>query len=366
MPLNVFAQSPIGLEPWLQLELDGLGLKTSGREPGGLSASWSWQQLERAHLESRIADRFLVRVGAGEAPSTGDIEAVVSSVRWAEWIPSGAAVELRAFASKGAPSSANRLRRAVAKALPSGVSHRLTTSARQAEQRITARWHGARLELSLDASGRRLHRRGWRTESGGAPLRETLAAALLAVGEMGEDEPVVDPFCGTGTIVIEAARKRLGLPASDQMDFAYRLWPIAESSAEPAVGAAPKHDAAPILAFDVDAEQVEASKRNAERAGVLDAIEFRVASATSSPYPSGGRGLIATNPPYGDRIGAKGGVRNLYQRTGEHWRRAAGGWRVCVALGTQRRGADFGLDLTRTAKTDHGGTDIGYWTGPVW
>ncbi len=197
-----------------------------------------------------------------------------------------------------------------------------------------------RFVISADASGDLLHRRGYRLETAKAPLRETLAAAMLLGCGWDGTVPLVDPFCGSGTIPIEAALLARRIPPGLHRRFAFEAWP--DFDAQP-VGqrSAPTRSRGScrvrrlIVGSDRDAGAIEASRANAARAGVAGNIEFRnVPLSAMDPLP--GTGLLLTNPPYGARIGEEKALRNLYAQLGNVARTRLPGWRVAL-LGANPR-----------------------------
>lgn len=175
-------------------------------------------------------------------------------------------------------------------------------------QRLIFRGDNDHFTVSLDTSGELLHKRGWRTEQGAAPMRETLAAGLLALADYDPALPLIDPMCGAGTIAIEAAQLARAIPAGAQRKFAYTLWPIGPSL-ESSAAAKPDNssDAAPvptILAADADPAMCTLARNNAAHAGVGENLRVvhasleNLAPADIAPGP----GLVLVNPPYGKRL----------------------------------------------------------------
>jgi putative N6-adenine-specific DNA methylase len=156
---------------------------------------------------------------------------------------------------------------------------------------------------SVDAAGAPLFRRGWRARVGAAPLRESLAAGLLAVGGWRGDRPLLDPMCGSGTIAIEAAAIASGRPPGAARTFAFESWPGHDPARTARVRArlATSARATPIHASDRNQGALRLAQKNADAAGLADAIRFARADAAEAPTPPGA-GLLVVNPPYGERI----------------------------------------------------------------
>jgi len=225
-----------------------------------------------------------------------------------------------------------------------------------------------RCVVSIDASGALLHQRGWRKLAGKAPLRETLAAALLLAGGWDAASPLADPFCGSGTIAIEAALLARRLAPGRGRRFAFMDWPgfdaacwsrgLAEADAA-ALGSAP-----PIRASDRDAGAIEAARANADAAGVAFDVDF-ACRAISDFEPPPGTGWIVSNPPYGVRLRGGGDLRDLYARFGAVLRRGCPGWRVALLCADPRLVRASELPLESRASWRNGGLRVEVFTGVV-
>jgi putative N6-adenine-specific DNA methylase len=196
-----------------------------------------------------------------------------------------------------------------------------------------------RFTISADSSGALLHQRGYRLATAKAPLRETLAAAMLLGADWDPARPLVDPFCGSGTIPIEAALLARRIPPGRHRSFAFMHWPGFDGAAwqellERADAEMLPRAPAPILGADRDAGAIRASRANAERASVAGDITFQQAPL-SSLQPPDGPGLLVTNPPYGVRVGEADRLRDLYARFGAILMERFGGW-TAVMLSANR------------------------------
>jgi putative N6-adenine-specific DNA methylase len=286
----------------------------------------------------------LARVGEVEAREFGKLRHRAARLPWPTFVPAGASVAARASASHCRLYHTGALAEAAVHAVGDAVRG-VRPAKRDEDPDVTLLVRGVddRFTFSIDASGERLHRRGARVETGAAPMRETLAAGLLALAGWQPGTPVVDPMCGAGTIVIEAAMQALGRAPGAGRAFAMERWPIAaDPTIAPALTALrdeagadgptihiDEAPTAPIVGSDRDARMIESARRNAERAGVLAQITLacRDADAARPPSPTG---LVITNPPYGRRLGdtraAARGYRDLGRLLRAHFR----GWRAAV------------------------------------
>ncbi len=219
-----------------------------------------------------------------------------------------------------------------------------------------------RCTLSADSSGALLHRRGYRLDTAKAPLRETLAAAmLLAVGWAGS-QPLLDPFCGSGTIPIEAALLARNVAPGIARSFACERWPLLGAVRWNDLRAAARRDerasATVIAGSDRDAGAVDAARANAELAGVAGAVRLgRVALSAVTP-PADGPGWIVTNPPYGVRVGERRPLRDLYARLGQLLRGPFAGWNLALLVAAPELEAQLGLELTDRFVTTNGGIRV--------
>jgi putative N6-adenine-specific DNA methylase len=217
-------------------------------------------------------------------------------------------------------------------------------------------------EISADSSGELLHMRGYRQAIGKAPIRETLAAALLLAADWNGDTPLIDPFCGSGTIPIEAALIARRIAPGINRSFAIITWPGVDLAhwqtmfRDARAQELPRSPVA-LVGSDRDKGAIVASRANAERAGVTGDVEFtqRAVSAIESP---GGGGLLATNPPYGVRASPKADMRNLYAQLGNVVRKYLPGWRVALYSAHARLTAETQLETRELFRTTNGGLKV--------
>ena len=337
--LRWFAIVAPGLEEAARHEVEALpDTSAIDVELGGVSWTGPVASGYRANLWLRIATRVLARVGDVEAREFGKLRRRAERLPWTRFVPRGAAIAVRASATRcrlyhtGALAEAAVL--AIADAVP-GVH----ACAPDEEPAITLMVRGVqdRFTFSADASGERLHRRGARVETGDAPLRETLAAGLLALAGWTPGAALCDPMCGAGTIVIEAAMQAAGRAPGTERRFAIESWPVLaepaiaravaqlRAQAEAGAAAAP----APIVASDRDPRTIDSARRNAERGGVASLVTFacRDAADVRPPAPTG---LVITNPPYGHRLGDARAAARGYRDLGGVLRAHFRGWRVAI------------------------------------
>jgi putative N6-adenine-specific DNA methylase len=362
--LTCFAVAAPGLEPLVATELQALGtehpLTVEEFEPGGVGFRTDHAGLYATNLQLRVASRVLVRVGSFHAAAFHELERHARQLPWTRFIRKGQAVAFRVTSRK------SRLYHQEA------IAERLLTAAaadgmgpagmEDGAQEFVVRLFRDQCTVSADASGELLHRRGYRLDSAKAPLRETLAAAMLAGAGWSGQAPLVDPMCGSGTIPIEAAMLARRIPPGVGRSFAFERWPEFDARAWSAVRDLARQQIrptgpVPILGSDRDAGAVQAAAGNAERAGVAADIEWRRA-AISAIEPPGAPGWIVTNPPYGVRVGERKRLRDLYAQLGNVLRARCSGWEVAILTAHAELERQIGLPLQKAFDTTNGGIRV--------
>lgn len=366
--LDCYAITPPGVEALTAGELTALGMAPDATEPGGVTFRATLAQVAVANLELRTASRVLVRVAAFHASAFHELERRAARLPWEAYLPPGAGIAFRVTSRKSKlyhqDGITERLAGAAARRVP-GVH----LSGDAEAQRFVVRLFRDDCAVSVDASGAHLHQRGYRLATAKAPLRETLAAAMLLAVCWNGAAPLVDPLCGSGTIPIEAALLARRVPPGLRRGFALERWPSFDPGELRAAAARAEERIlprapVPIVGADRDAGAIEAAAGNATRAGVLEDILFRRA-AVSALEPLGGPGVIVTNPPYGVRVGRSPDLRDLYARLGQVLRRRCAGWRVALLSARAELAAQTGLQLSTALSTTNGGIRVRLLTGNV-
>ncbi len=370
-----------GLERLTAVELAAVGASIGAVEPGGVTFEAAPGIVYAANLRIRTASRIVVRVGQFHAASFAELEQHARRVPWHRWLAPEGAVHFRVTSHKSRlyhqDAVAERLERAVRQALPGVRPVRAPSDADALDDDVTAlpvvqrflvRIADDQLVLSVDSSGALLHRRGYRLASGKAPLRETLAAALLLAMEWNGSTPLVDPLCGSGTIPIEGALLARRVPPGWRRRFAFESWPDFKPSVWEYVRGEAGRDVlerapGPILAADRDAGAVESAAANAERAGVSADLTVRCASLSATLADPGlstlPPGLVLTNPPFGVRVGEGDRLRDLYASLGNLMRGPLSAWKFGFVTSDPALAAATGLALERALETTTGGLRIG-------
>ena len=381
-PLRLFAITAPGLAPLAAAELAALGVTGAVVDDAGVEWTGTLEQLYAANLHLRTASRVVLRLRTFTARAFWELEKQARRVPWETVVAPGAAVAFRVTSRKSKlyheAAIAERLAEAVTRAVPSATVHAgaapvedndvAATTSQLPPQLFIVRVYRDRFTLSADASGALLHRRGYRQATAKAPLRETLAAAMLLSSGWDGRAPLVDPFCGSGTIPIEAAllARRIppGLagPGHEPRHYAFQGWPdfdaelwddVVARAREAILPAAP----GPILGSDRNGGAIRAARSNAARAGVDGDVAFDTRTLTAVAPPSG-PGWLVTNPPYGVRIGERRALFDLYSELGRIARERFGGWSVTLLSADPALDTRIGLPLEEVLRTRNGGIGV--------
>lgn len=400
-PYALFVPCSPGLEPWLLAEARALGGVRPRPVPGGVELEANDHVLFRCLMELGLALDVRARLGSFPARNLDGIVRDTAALAWTRFIGAGQSVEIRASARRsrilhtgaieervlrGIRSAVGSLATAEIAVLPHldeespegdgpplGATDALSPGGGGGPWRVFARMENDRLTLSISVAGLPLHRRGYRLATGKAPLREDLARALLVLAGWDPSTPLVDPFCGAGTIVIEAARMARRIPPGWARSFHLERSPTFDRDRferlRARLGAAilPKAPA-PILGSDRDPGAVLAAESNAERAGVVGDLELKVAPLGAAPgleRPPREAGLWASNPPFGDRTARGEGLRALFQTIGSRFRGLPEGWRIALLVDSPKLAWSTGLALEGRGLLDHGGKKVRLYVGPA-
>jgi putative N6-adenine-specific DNA methylase len=359
--MQLFAVCAPGLDPVLLAELQALGYQ--GRAAGGgVELEGTLADVMRLNLWLRTASRLLVRMGEIKATAFPELVRKAAALPWEKFVQGAAQLRVTCRKSRLYHSSAvaERLHIAMEDRLKHKV-HLLKASANEdgdGPQLFVARFEHDVCTVSADSSGILLHQRGYRGAQAKAPLRETLAAALLLAAGWRGETGLCDPLCGSGTIAIEGALIAMRRAPGLQRSFAFQEWPGFDARAFRDLVAAARAGEQPlqvrIEASDQDAGAVAAAKENAAHANVtLELAQRQLAQLT----PAAGPGLIACNPPYGVRVG--GDVRRVFRELGEASRRRPA-YGVAALAADESAATAAGLRFRRLLKTQNGGIPVSF------
>jgi len=367
--LQFFATAARGTEPLLADELAELGAKKIRQDRGGVRFAANWNEALRICLWTRIAMRVLHPLGEFNARGAQGLYDAARSIAWEEHLTpeSTFAVEATLRDSEHTHSGfvALKVKDAIADRLREKLGRRPNVDPRSPDVSVAVHLAKEKLSIGIDLVGEPLHQRGYRVQSSPAPLKTTLAAALLRAAGYTGQESLVDPMCGSGTILIEAASIAANRAPNVQRKLGVERWPkrgkdasaiLDELRAEAiATQRKPPH---PIIGFDRDADAITAARQNAAAGKLGGAVRLEISDAMQ-PLPLEGvpPGLLITNPPYGNRLTAGGqkGMKTFYFKLGETLRQLHG-WRMFILAGNPAFESAFHLKPTSARD---------FWNGPI-
>jgi putative N6-adenine-specific DNA methylase len=399
MPLPLFLPCAAGVEGLLEAEVRRLlPAADVAVQRGGVALAGEPAEVMRLNLESRLAQRVLIEVAEGPYRDEGDLYALARDVDWSDWITPRQTIRVDATAQRSPLKSLNfaalRIKDGLCDRMRDLHGERPSVDTVRPDLQVVLHVGPERAALYVDSSGESLFKRGWRADTGDAPLKETLAAAMLAAaGWQGRPDAggaLHDPCCGSGTIAIEAAQIASGMAAGALRRFAFeRLLPFAGADMRADFQRMKSHarervhaPEVPIFASDVSFRMVDFARRNAERAGVAPWIVFNGGDALerpAPPLPPDLPGTLMVNPPYGERIevGGKAGPRaaatdrpdgddnrqapsDFFARLAAHWKKAytahPAGWTAWILSPDMRLPSAMRLKESRR---------VPMWNGPI-
>lgn len=355
--MGLFLVAIPGLEAALEAEARRLGFGDVARVPGGVELAGGLPEAARANREMRCAVRVLVRVAEFRAMHLAQLDKRSRKVAWRTWLRGDVPVRVEATCRRSKiyhhKAAAQRVARAIeAAGVPVASEAAIVVKLRIDDDLCT---------LSLDTTGEALHRRGHKTFVGKAPLRETMAAAFL--WEMGFDgqQVVVDPMCGSGTIILEAAEIAAGLLPGRSRHFAFEQLAGYEERPVPAPASIPEPETR-FFGFDRNDGAIRGARENAARAGVSDWCHFgQQVISDLSPPDDVQPGIVLVNPPYGGRIGERKLLFGLYGALGQVLAERFAGWQIGIVTSDGGLAKATGLDLVPFGPIDHSGTKVTLW-----
>ena len=317
---SYFCPCPRGLEAALAAELPEIAqahsttLKVHNQVPGGVHCSGTLVDSYLVNLHSRIASRVLMRMGQRSYNNENDIYDLVLEQPWEDWFGVDHTIRVDVTAVKSPLRSLEfttlKIKDAICDRFRDQFDKRPSVDTRKPDMRIVGFLDARNFIIYLDTSGEALFKRGWREETGDAPLRENLAAGMLRVAGWKPGTPLFDPMCGSGTILVEAAQMVQGIPAGARRRFAFEKFADFDRAAWQAMKAAIKANVLPteptIFGSDISGDMVEMTRHNLKIAGILFDVPLKQIEAQHVSPPVEGPGILLTNPPYGERIGVRG------------------------------------------------------------
>lgn len=363
---EIFLMCPPGLEAALYDEVRSHRFRAAKAEAGGVSVRGSWKDVWRANLELRGTGRVMAGLAKFRAPALTELERRARYVDWARVLRRDTPVRVEATCRKSKIYHSGAAEQRVADAIREELGAPISDDA---DVCIRVRLENDVCHLGVDTSGELLHKRGFKEAVNKAPMRETMAALLLRQCGYRGTEPVVDPMCGSGTFVIEAAEIAAGLKPGRSRTFAFEklatfdpdAWQSMKDAAKPVI---PQFR---LFGSDRDAGAIAMSCANAERAGVGSFCDFKQQPVSDLAPPEGPPGLVIVNPPYGKRIGDKKNPLPLYRALGAVLLEKFSAWRVGIVTNEKFLAEATGLPfLPTSAPIAHGGLRVTlYQTAPL-
>ena len=335
---ELMAPCHFGLEAVLKREIQDLGYEVSEVENGRVTFRGDAKAICRANIFLRTAERVLLKVGDFEARTFDELFEETKAIPWEDYLPKDAKCWVKKASSINSKLfSPSDIQRIMKKALANHMQEEFDMDRMPetgAEYPLRVFFYKDRVTVCLDTSGDSLHKRGYRIMQGAAPITETLAAALILLTPWKPDRILVDPFCGSGTFVIEAAMIAAGIAPGMNRSFTAETWTnlIPKKYWYEAIDEAQNlvHDdvETDIQGYDIDGDIVKVARENAARAGVDHLIHFQQRPVAKLSHPKK-YGFIITNPPYGERLEEKKNLPELYRTLGERYQ-ALDSWSMYV------------------------------------
>ncbi len=364
--VTLTATTAFGLEAVAGRELERLGYTDQKRSDGRVTFTADLLAIARCNMNLRTANRVLLKLGEFPAPDFDAYFDGITALPWEEWIAVDAQFPVTGSAQKSqlhsVPACQGMAKKAIAQRLEKVYGQSLPETGALCPVHFDLR-HDV-CSIYLNTSGAGLHKRGYRAQAGEAPLRETLAAALVQLSVWDRDRPLIDPFCGSGTIVVEAALIAENRAPGLSRQFAAEEWPgipaeVWLQARSEAIAAVNSSEAAPILASDIDARVLRTARENAKQAGVEHRIHFQqhdVAELTTKRQ----YGCVITNPPYGQRMNDVEQAQELWMtlsRVTRNWET----WSYFVFVGSREFERYFSQQATRRRKLFNGSLECTYY-----
>ena len=341
---HFFATCPRGLEAVLAGELQGLGAQSARATDGGVAFDGALDLVYTINLWSRLASRVLWQVGAGRYRDQQDIYDAALRLDWPQWFAVGNTLRVNVTAIRSPLTSLDfitlKIKDAVCDRFRSAVGERPSVDTAKPDVRVHAFLTADTCTFYLDTSGEALFKRGYRQDALEAPLRENLAAGLLVLAGWNSTVPLVDPFCGNGTILIEAAMMACDIAPGSERVFGFRRlswysedqWQAARADATRRGEQGRAAAALQLHGSDIAPAAITAARAHVAALGLGSLVELRLADALQASAPAA-EGLIVTNPPYGVRLGADDDLRALYAAFADTLKRNFSGWRAYILCG---------------------------------
>lgn len=336
--LHFFAPCPRGLESTLATELETIGAESINPSNSGVQFQGNWQTCFRANLESRIASRILWQIARRSYLSEKDIYNIAYALPWNDWFSPALTIRVNLAAIKCPLRSLDfitlKIKDAVCDKFRKITDKRPSIDTTQPDIRIHGFVNAQTFTLYLDTSGDALFKRGYRKASGEAPLRENLTAGILHLSGWQPGIPLLDPMCGSGTFLLEAAQIALNIAPGSKRSFAFEKFrqfdqPLWKQLKENSIAEQQPPSPQPIYGSDLYGYALADTKSNIAEAGLQEVVHLNQANVLeiSAPTPNG---ILVTNPPYGVRIGELETLNDFYPKLGDTLKKKFSGWNAYI------------------------------------
>jgi len=369
-----FATCPKGLEGLLKIEMEQLGATDVRETVAGVSFQTDLKGAYKACLWSRLANKVLLPLGRFDAGNAEELYEAARQIPWPELMtPTGTLMvdfTGSSDAIRNTQFGAVKIKDAVVDIMRETAGQRPSVSKNNPDIRINARLSRGKVAISLDMCGDSLHRRGYRTRQGAAPLKENLAAAILLRANWphiaAQGHALIDPMCGSGTILVEAAMMAADrAPGLSRPQFAFEQWPNFDAKAfgdlreeaQTRYRNALLKGLPEIRGYDEDPRVLDAAQSNIDTAGMQEFVRVLKKPLKDFVKPTHTQlesGLLITNPPYGERLGEKEALKGLYRQLGDKCRNELEGWQVAIFTGNPELGKSMGIRAFKRYKLFNG------------
>ena len=351
-----------GIEKILKNEITNLGYEIIKTEDGRVTYKTDEYGIARSNMYLRCAERVHLKVAEFEARTFDELFEGTKRINWAKYIPFGAQFPISKASSiksklYSTPDIQSIVKKAVVESLKKSYLETGLLKEDKEKYPIYVFIHKDKVTLTIDTSGTALHKRGYRERANKAPIRETLAAAIMELVPWRPGRTLVDPMCGSGTLLIEAAMKGINMAPGMNREFISESWRTMDKKIwwdvrREAYAKLDEDTQFKIYGYDIDEEALEIARENAEIAGVSDYIEFRYGDATEFSSDEE-YGFIVTNPPYGERLEDTDTVKMLYKQLGYTFRKLKN-WSYYLITSYEDFENEFGQEATKRRKLYNG------------
>jgi putative N6-adenine-specific DNA methylase len=365
-----FASAPRGLEVLLGKELEALSAHDIKAVPGGVAFSGDWATCYRVNYWSRIASRILWRVGAFSYRNEDDLYDAARAVAWPKYFSVQKRIRVNVTAQKSPLKSLEfatlKVKDAVCDLFRDRLGSRPDVDRAAPDVRIHAFLEEAKGILYLDTSGEALFKRGWRMDIADAPIRENLAAGIVMLSGWKFDQPLLDPMCGGGTLLSEAAAMARGRAPGAKRTFGFEKLSLFDSKLwERIKNERTVQPVEPRLyGSDTDPEALQAARRNLGAAGVERWVKLEQADVLERPAPASA-GVLVANPPYGERIGSADELAAFYPKLGDALKKRFAGWRCFIFTADMRLPKLIRLEPSRRTPLWNGALECRLYEFPI-